>query len=132
MPEHHWACRHLNILKPLQGRVVSGHKEALQQVQRMAVAEGALKVAPLAVSGAFHTPLMQTAQDNLKQASQWLAHKFAGFLYCVCAAGAQSLQSMGTEKLAGCKEEALPNACVLQGLYTCLVRQLPCTTLARR
>ena len=35
----------------------------------MAVAEGALRVAPLPVSGAFHTPLMQSAQDQLMQAS---------------------------------------------------------------
>ena len=84
----------------MQGRVVSGHKEALQQVQRMAVAEGALKVAPLAVSGAFHTPLMQTAQDNLKQAcpstlsyyihvtqvSLVLSHTALCCKTCVCAA----------------------------------------------
>lgn len=61
------AQRRISVVH-VQGRVVSGHNEALQQVQRMAVAEGAMKVAPLAVSGAFHTSLMKTAQDNLKQA----------------------------------------------------------------
>ena len=45
----------------------------------MAGAEGALRVALPAVSGAFYTPLMQTVQDNLKQAS----HKSAIPLCCV-------------------------------------------------
>ena len=51
----------------MQGRVVSGHQEALGEVQALATAKGALKVAPLPVSGAFHTPLMQPAQDKLKE-----------------------------------------------------------------
>ena len=98
---------------------MSGHEEALQQVQPMAAAEGALRVALPAVSGAVHTPLMQTAQVNLQQASQWLTHKFAIPLCYVCAAGAQALQSMDAEKHASCKREALPNACMLQGLHVC-------------
>ena len=53
----------------MQGRVVSGHKEVLGEVQALATAKGALKVAPLSVSGAFHTPLMQPAQDKLKKVS---------------------------------------------------------------
>lgn len=53
----------------MQGRVVSGHKEVLGEVQALATANGALKVAPLSVSGAFHTPLMQPAQDKLKKVS---------------------------------------------------------------
>jgi len=48
-----------------QGRVVSGHKDALDMAQRAAVAKGALKATPLAVSGAFHTPLMKSAQEVL-------------------------------------------------------------------
>lgn len=51
----------------VQGRVVSGHKELLAEVQAQAIGRGAMKVAPLSVSGAFHTPLMQPAQDKLKQ-----------------------------------------------------------------
>ncbi len=51
----------------MQGRVVSGHKQVLTEVQALATAKGAMKVAPLSVSGAFHTPLMQPAQDKLKQ-----------------------------------------------------------------
>ena len=53
----------------MQGRVLSGHQEALGEVQALATAKGALKVAPLSVSGAFHTPLMQPAQDKLKEVS---------------------------------------------------------------
>lgn len=46
---------------------MSGHKAVLAQVQAQAIGQGAMKVTPLAVSGAFHTPLMQPAQDNLKK-----------------------------------------------------------------
>lgn len=38
-----------------QGRVVSGHDDALNLVQGAAIEAGALKAARLAVSGAFHT-----------------------------------------------------------------------------
>jgi hypothetical protein len=44
-----------------------GHKEALEEVQRQATARGALKAVPVAVSGAFHTPLMQPAREALTQ-----------------------------------------------------------------
>ena len=101
---------------------MSGHKEALQQVQRMAVAEGALKVAPLAVSGAFHTPLMQTAQDNLKQARQWLAQDFAGSLCCVCAAGLQSLQSMGAEMHAELQRKGIAKCVHVAGVACIFVQ----------
>jgi hypothetical protein len=57
------------VLRPAgalsQGRVVSGHTAALDVVQEAAVKKGALKAARLAVSGAFHTPLMQPARDAL-------------------------------------------------------------------
>lgn len=52
-----------------QGRVVSGHKDALEMAQKAAAAKGALKAVPLAVSGAFHTPLMKPAQDALVKVS---------------------------------------------------------------
>ena len=58
----------------MQGRVVAGHKQVLAEVQAQAIAQGALKVAPLSVSGAFHTPLMQPAQDKLKQVEQHYTH----------------------------------------------------------
>jgi [acyl-carrier-protein] S-malonyltransferase len=57
-------CQLANYLFPT-GRVVSGHKDALNEVQALATAAGAIKCAPLAVSGAFHTRLMQPARDNL-------------------------------------------------------------------
>lgn len=47
---------------------MSGHNAALDVVQAEAVKKGALKAARLAVSGAFHTPLMQPARDALVKA----------------------------------------------------------------
>jgi len=57
-------CKMANYLFP-QGRVVSGHKEALEEVQKLATARGALKAVAVAVSGAFHTELMSPASDAL-------------------------------------------------------------------
>ena len=54
----------VNYLFP-QGRVLSGHKDALEEAQRLATAKGALKSVPVAVSGAFHTELMSPARDAL-------------------------------------------------------------------
>jgi [acyl-carrier-protein] S-malonyltransferase len=47
--------------------VVSGEKEACAEVQRLAVAANA-RVAPLAVAGAFHTPIMAPAVAQLTAA----------------------------------------------------------------
>ena len=58
----------------MQGRVVSGHKAVLAEVQAQAIGQGAMKVTPLAVSGAFHTPLMQPAQDGLRKVVECPAH----------------------------------------------------------
>lgn len=58
-------CQVANYLFP-QGRVVSGHKDALEEVQKLATNKGALKAQAVAVSGAFHSPLMKTAYDALK------------------------------------------------------------------
>lgn len=60
-------CQVANMLFP-QGRVVSGHKVALDECQKLATAKGALKAQAVAVSGAFHTPLMQSASDALGKA----------------------------------------------------------------
>jgi [acyl-carrier-protein] S-malonyltransferase len=46
--------------------VVSGHLAACRRVAELATAAGAMKVIPLAVAGAFHTPLMQPAVDRLR------------------------------------------------------------------
>lgn len=48
--------------------VVSGSQGACARVAAAAEAAGAMKVIPLAVAGAFHTPLMQPAVDRLKTA----------------------------------------------------------------
>jgi [acyl-carrier-protein] S-malonyltransferase len=46
--------------------VVSGHKAACERIAELATAAGAMKVIPLAVAGAFHTPLMQPAVERLR------------------------------------------------------------------
>jgi [acyl-carrier-protein] S-malonyltransferase len=56
-----------NILCP-GNIVVSGDSEACQRVAQIAEAAGAMKVIPLAVAGAFHTPLMQSAVNRLAAA----------------------------------------------------------------
>ncbi len=48
--------------------VVSGSKPACERIARLAEASGAMKVIPLAVAGAFHTPLMQSAVQRLSVA----------------------------------------------------------------
>ena len=60
-------CQISNYLFP-QGRVVSGHIECLSIVEELAKGKGALKTIFLAVSGAFHTPLMEPARQALVKA----------------------------------------------------------------
>ncbi|HMO84609.1 MAG TPA: acyltransferase domain-containing protein, partial [Lacipirellulaceae bacterium] len=48
--------------------VVSGHLTACERIPALAEAAGAMKVIPLAVAGAFHTPLMQPAVERLAAA----------------------------------------------------------------
>ncbi|MEX2175867.1 MAG: ACP S-malonyltransferase [Pirellulaceae bacterium] len=48
--------------------VVSGHKGACERVADLATKAGAMKTIPLAVAGAFHTPLMQPAVPRLAAA----------------------------------------------------------------
>ena len=48
-------------------RCRTGHKEALEEAQRLATSRGALKAVAVAVSGAFHTSLMQPARDALTE-----------------------------------------------------------------
>ena len=47
--------------------VVSGAKAACERVAELALGAGAMKVIPLAVAGAFHTPLMQSAVGQLAE-----------------------------------------------------------------
>ena len=63
-----------NYLFP-QGRVVSGDKTALSIVEKKAQEQGALKVAHLSVSGAFHTSRMKSAAENLKAVLQTIELK---------------------------------------------------------
>lgn len=56
-----------NLLGP-GNIVVSGHKSACQRVADLAAKAGAMKTIPLAVAGAFHTPLMQPAVERLAAA----------------------------------------------------------------
>lgn len=48
--------------------VVSGERPALGHVEPIATELGASRVIPLAVAGAFHTPLMKPADDRLAEA----------------------------------------------------------------
>jgi [acyl-carrier-protein] S-malonyltransferase len=56
-----------NLLGP-GNIVVSGHKTACSRVADLAAKAGAMKTIPLAVAGAFHTPLMQPAVARLSAA----------------------------------------------------------------
>lgn len=56
-----------NILCP-GNIVVSGHSAMCQKAAEAANAAGAMKTIPLAVAGAFHTPLMQPAVEELTKA----------------------------------------------------------------
>ena len=56
-----------NLLGP-GNIVVSGHKSAVGRVADLAANAGAMKTIPLAVAGAFHTPLMQPAVERLTAA----------------------------------------------------------------
>ena len=53
--------------------VISGAKENLTKAMDSAKARGAHRVVPLAVSGAFHTPLMQPAVDGMSEIIPTLA-----------------------------------------------------------
>ncbi|MEO1497601.1 MAG: ACP S-malonyltransferase [Planctomycetota bacterium] len=53
-----------NLLCP-GNTVVSGATEACEQIAQLADEAGAMKVVPLAVAGAFHTPIMQPAVERL-------------------------------------------------------------------
>lgn len=56
-----------NLLCP--GNIaVSGHAAAIERLIPAATQAGAMKVIPLSVAGAFHTPIMDSAVDKLKDA----------------------------------------------------------------
>ena len=47
---------------------VSGHKASCERVESVAAEAGAMKSIPLAVAGAFHTPIMESAVQKLGEA----------------------------------------------------------------
>lgn len=50
--------------------VCSGHRASCEELSRRAEAAGAMKVIPLSVAGAFHTPVMENAVSQLTAALQ--------------------------------------------------------------
>jgi len=48
--------------------VISGTNSACERAAEMAASAGAMKAVPLAVAGAFHTPIMDSAVERLRQA----------------------------------------------------------------
>ncbi|HUD00835.1 MAG TPA: ACP S-malonyltransferase [Rhabdochlamydiaceae bacterium] len=62
LPENVWIA---NLNCPGQV-VIAGRASAMAQAEELLKAQGAKRVLPLDVSGAFHTPLMHSAQDKLK------------------------------------------------------------------
>jgi [acyl-carrier-protein] S-malonyltransferase len=48
--------------------VISGTNSACERAAEMAAAAGAMKTVPLAVAGAFHTPIMDSAVERLREA----------------------------------------------------------------
>ena len=56
-----------NVLCP-GNIVVSGTNESCEKIAELARPAGAMKAVPLAVAGAFHTPLMQPAVEKLAEA----------------------------------------------------------------
>lgn len=56
-----------NLLCP--GNIaISGHNDACERAAELAMKAGAMKTVPLAVAGAFHTSLMSTAVEQLRDA----------------------------------------------------------------
>jgi [acyl-carrier-protein] S-malonyltransferase len=56
-----------NVLCP-GNIVISGTNSACERAAEMAKAAGAVKAVPLAVAGAFHTPIMDSAVERLREA----------------------------------------------------------------
>ena len=67
-----------NFNSPLQV-AISGSNEGIARASELAKQRGAKKVMPLVVSGAFHSPLMESAQKELKAALMEIDIKTAKF-----------------------------------------------------
>jgi [acyl-carrier-protein] S-malonyltransferase len=60
-------CVIANYNSPVQ-MVISGHAAAIEKAGKLALEAGARRVTPLAVSGPFHSPLMEKAKEELSEA----------------------------------------------------------------
>jgi [acyl-carrier-protein] S-malonyltransferase len=67
-----------NLLGP-QNTAVSGHQAACDRIAEKAMEAGAMQAIPLAVAGAFHTPLMQPAVEKLSAALDTVTLRDAKF-----------------------------------------------------
>lgn len=67
-----------NFNSPLQ-IAISGSHEGIAKASELAKQKGAKKVKPLVVSGAFHSPLMESAQQELKAALEEIDIQTAKF-----------------------------------------------------
>jgi [acyl-carrier-protein] S-malonyltransferase len=67
-----------NFNSPLQV-AISGSHEGIAKASELARQKGAKKVMPLVVSGAFHSPLMESVQQELKAALEEIDIKTAKF-----------------------------------------------------
>jgi len=85
--------------------VISGGTESLTQAMELARAKGASRVVPLQVSGAFHTPLMQSAYDGMSAVLAGISFSEPA-IPIIGNTGAQPLAS--TEAI---KEELLRQLC---------------------
>ena len=77
--------------------VISGEARRLEKAMGLATAHGALKVVPLAVSGAFHTSMMQPAADGLSRAISAVTFNAPG-VPVMANASARPMVSIGDVK----------------------------------
>lgn len=141
-----------NLLGP-GNIVVSGDDTALEQVGPVAEALGAMKVVPLKVAGAFHSPLMQPADAQLAEvlaAAEIRAPRIP--VYANVDAEVHSdpdairrslvAQVVGGVRWEGCMRRMIADGFdtfyevgpkrVLTGLLKRIDRKLPCTSIPAR
>jgi [acyl-carrier-protein] S-malonyltransferase len=85
--------------------VISGEQAALDLAMQQAKERGAKRVIPLAVSGAFHSPVMQPATDGLAEAIKSTEEHDAtipiiGNIHATPLIGAQAIRNELTQQIA--------------------------------